>query len=80
MMNHLLSYIEEAQQSLLNTKCVNKFSIQSVQGKNVYRIVSLILGAMKTMQRINKMAEDVVRMLINIADTTSVDALVQLTI
>jgi hypothetical protein len=72
MMNHLLSDTEEAAQSL--NERVKKFSIKSVQGENIYRVVSLLRGAMKRLQHINKMPDDIVKTLLNVMQTSSVDA------
>ena len=72
MMNHLLSDTEEAAQSL--NEGVKNFSIKSVQGENIYRVVSLLRGAMKRLQHINKMPDDMVKTLLNVMQTSSVDA------
>ena len=72
MMNHLLSDTEEAAQSL--NERVKNFSIKSVQGENIYRVVSLLRGAMKRLQHINKMPDDMVKTLLNVMQTSSVDA------
>ena len=72
MMNHLLSDTEEAALSL-NYMVVKKFSIKTVQGENIYRVVSLLRGAVKRLQHINKMPDDMVRTLINVMQTSSVE-------
>jgi hypothetical protein len=72
MMNHLLSDTEEAALSL--NERVKKFSIKSVQGENIYRVVSLLRGAVKRLQHINKMPVDIVRTLLTVMQTSSVDA------
>lgn len=59
MMNYLLLDTEEATQSL--NKRVKKFSFQSIQGENIYRVISLLCGAkMKLLQHINKMPDRLV--------------------
>jgi hypothetical protein len=71
MMNHLLSDTEEAALSL--NERVKKFSIKSVQGKNIYPGISLLQGAVKRVQHINKIPEDMVRTTLNIMQTSSVE-------
>jgi hypothetical protein len=67
MMNHLLSDTEEADISL-NNCVVKKFDIKTVKGENIFRVVSLLRGAVKRLQHINKMPEDIVRTLLNVID------------
>jgi hypothetical protein len=71
-MNHLLSDTEEAAQSL--NERVKNFLIKSVQGENIYRVVSLLRGAMKRLQHINKMPDNIVKTLLNVMQTSSADA------
>jgi hypothetical protein len=72
MMNHLLSDSEEAAISL--NERVKKFDIKNVEGENIFRVVSLLRGAVKRLQHINKMPEDIVRTLLNVMQTSSVDS------
>jgi hypothetical protein len=72
MMNNLLSETEEAAQSLKER--VKNFLIKSVQGENIYRVVSLLRGAMERLQHINKMPDNIVKTLLNVMQTSSVDA------
>jgi hypothetical protein len=72
MMNHLLSDTEEAAISLNNR--VKKFGIKTVEGENIFRVVSLLRGAVKRLQHINKMPEDIVRTLLNVMQTSSVES------
>ena len=71
MMNHLLSDTEEAATSLNNR--VKKFDIKTVERENIFRVVSLLRGAVKRLQHINKMPEDIVRSLLNVMQTSSVE-------
>jgi hypothetical protein len=72
MMNHLLSDTEEAAISLNDR--VKKFDIKTVEGENIFRVVSLLRGAVKRLQHINKMPEDIVRTLLNVMQTSSVES------
>jgi hypothetical protein len=72
MMNHLLSDTEEAAISLNNR--VKKFDIKTVEGENIFRVVSLLRGAVKRLQHINKMPEDIVPTLLNVMQTSSVES------
>jgi hypothetical protein len=71
MMNHLLSDAKEAAISLNNR--VKKFDIKTVEGENIFRVVSILCGAVKRLQHINKMPEDIVRSLLNVMQTSSVE-------
>jgi hypothetical protein len=71
-MNHLLSDSEEAAISL--NERVKKFDIKNVEGENIFRVVSLLRGAVKRIQHINKMPEDIVRTLLNVMHTSSLDS------
>jgi uracil phosphoribosyltransferase len=72
MMNHLLSNTEEAAISLNNR--VKKFNIKTVEGENIFCVVSLLRGAVKRIQHINKMPDDIVRTLLNVMQTSSVES------
>jgi hypothetical protein len=71
MMNHPLSDIEEAALSLNNR--VKKFDIKTVEGESIFCVVSLLRGAVKRLQHINKMSEDIVRTLLNVMHTSLVE-------
>jgi hypothetical protein len=70
MMYHLLSDTEEAAISLNNH--VKKFDIKTVEGENIFRVVSLLHGAVKRLQHINKMPEE--GTLLNVMQTSSVES------
>ncbi len=72
MMNHLLSDTEEVTLSL--NKRVKEISIKSVQGKNIYQVISLLQGAVKRLQHINNMPDNIVRTTLNVMQTSSVNA------
>jgi hypothetical protein len=45
-----------------------------IEGDNIFRVVSLQRGAVKRLQHINKMPEDIVRTLLNVMQTSSVES------
>jgi hypothetical protein len=53
---------------------LKKFSIKTIQGENIYQVVSLLQGAVKRLQHINKMPGDIVWTTINVMQTSSVEA------
>jgi hypothetical protein len=71
MMNILLSHTEEA--ALALNGWVRNFRLTNLQGKNVDKAVSLLRGAMKRLKSINKDPEDILRVLISVMQTSSVD-------
>jgi hypothetical protein len=72
MMNHLLSDTKEAAVSF--NERVKKFDIKTVKGENIYRVVSLLRGAVKRLQHTNKMTEDIGKTLLTVMQTSSVDS------
>jgi hypothetical protein len=72
MMNHLLSDTEEAASSLVAR--LHAFKITNVQGEDIYKVVSLLRGACNRLRHINKLPEDIVKILLTVFQTSSVDS------
>jgi hypothetical protein len=70
MMNHLLSDTEEAASALV-TK-VRNFEIRKITGEDIYKVVSLIRGAINRLTYIHKLPEDIVKILLQVFQTSSV--------
>ena len=71
MMNHLLSDTEEAASALV-TK-VKTFEIRKITGEDIYKVVSLLRGAINRLTYIHKLPEEMVKILLQVFQTTSVD-------
>jgi hypothetical protein len=72
MMNHLLSDTEEAASSLVAR--LNDFKITNIRGEDIYKVVSLLRGACNRLRHINKLPEDIVKTLLTVFQTSSVDS------
>jgi ferredoxin-fold anticodon binding domain-containing protein len=72
MMNHLLSDTEEAASSLVLK--ITDFKITNVRGEDIYKVVSLLRGACNRLKHINKLPEDIVKTLLTVFQTSSVDS------
>jgi hypothetical protein len=53
---------------------VKKISIKSVQGGNIYQVISLLRGAMKPLQHINKTPGNMAKTLLTMMQMCPVDA------
>jgi hypothetical protein len=71
MMNHLLSDTEEAASSLVQK--VKTFEIKKVIGEDISKVVSLLRGAINRLTSIHKLPDDIVKVLLGVFQTTSVD-------
>jgi hypothetical protein len=71
MMNHLLSDTEEAASSLL--KKVKTFQIKKVIGEDISKVTSLLRGAINCLTSIHKLPDDIIKILLIVFQTTSVD-------
>jgi hypothetical protein len=70
MMNHLLSDTEEAASALV-TK-VKTFKIRKLPGKDIYKVVSLLRGAINCLNYIHKLPEDIIKILLQVFQTSLV--------
>jgi hypothetical protein len=70
MTSHLLSDTKEMAISL--NKYVKKLDIKTVEGEHISQVANLLLGAVKQLQLINKIPEDIVKTLLTGMQTTSV--------
>jgi hypothetical protein len=71
MMNHLLSDTEEAASALVAK--VKTFEIRKITGEDIYKVVSLLRGAINRLTYIHKLPEDIIKILLQVFQTTSVD-------
>jgi hypothetical protein len=69
MMNKLLSHTEEA--ALTLNGCVCNFKLMNLQGENVDKAESLLHRAVKKLRSIDKVPEDMIRVLISMMMQTS---------
>jgi hypothetical protein len=72
MMNHLLSDTEEAASSLVAR--ITDFKITNIRGEDIYKVVSLLRGACNRLRHINKLPEDIIKTLLVVFQTSSVDS------
>jgi hypothetical protein len=72
MMNHLLSDTEEAASSLVAR--ITDFKITNIRGEDIYKVVSLLRGACNRLRHINKLPEDIIKTLLAVFQTSSVDS------
>jgi hypothetical protein len=72
MLNQLLADTEEAAISL--QKRVKDFKITNIPGEDVRKVVSLLCGAVNRLTYINKIPEDLVKTLLGVMQTSSVDS------
>jgi hypothetical protein len=70
MLNHLLSDTEEAAASLV--KKVKTFEIRKVTGEDIYKVVSLLRGAINRLTYIHKLPDDITKLLLIVFQSTSV--------
>jgi hypothetical protein len=71
MMNILLSHTEEA--ALALNERGRKFKLTILPGENVDKAVSLLRGALKRLKSIDKIPQDIIRVLIAVMQTSSVE-------
>ena len=71
MMKLLVTHTEQATKSLVDT--VENLKISKVRGKNVSKIVSLILGAHERLEAIDMVPEDFDKTVLSVLQTSSVD-------
>jgi hypothetical protein len=70
MMNHLLSDTEEAAASLV--KRVTEFKITNIRGEDIYKVVSLLRGAVNRLTYIKLLPKDIIKLLLTVMQTSSV--------
>jgi hypothetical protein len=72
MLNQLLADTEEAAISL--QKRVKDFKITNIPGEDIRKVVSLLRGAVNRLTYINKIPEDLVKTMLAVMQTSSVDS------
>jgi hypothetical protein len=71
VINHLLSDTEEASSALVAK--VKTFKIRKITGEDIYKVVSLLGGAINCLTYFHKLPEDIIKILLHVFQTASVD-------